>query len=283
MSNPNQDILFSDQGPLKKRDLTNILIQSGITAGDIVMVHSRLFTMGRFNTFLSNDEISDAFIDILREMVGQTGSLIFPTFTLSVCKKGYFNVKETRSETGSLSERARLRPESLRTCHPFYSVAIMGPAKDLLVQASLETCFGSGSLFDVLHLMNQYGSAQGEVKFLTIGVPVPPEVTTYIHYIEEKLKVPYRYYKEFQGNLSYEETTKPYNVRFYVRDLFTAVILDVNAIWAILKEQKGVNVLPMGNSIICSLPEKSFYNAIAWAIEKKADFLCQGGYHPVKM
>lgn len=272
-------ILFtSAQGNVTPGDLARVLRTAGIKSGDMVMVHARLFSLGRLLPGIDKDTLADAFIDVLRDLVGPEGTLLFPTFTLGVCRTGQFDVAQTPSEMGLLSERARIRSESKRTRHPFFSVAVMGAHKDLFMGARNDTCFGEGSVFDMMHRLNEEDGTRGKMKFLTFGMSLPPEAITYIHSIEEKLAVPYRYHKEFTGTLTGDGTTKPYFVTFYVRDLSVEVVFDAQACWDVLVDKQGVVFLPLGASTLSLVPEDVIYSTLVPRVTQRQDFLCKGGY-----
>ncbi|MDA3949213.1 MAG: AAC(3) family N-acetyltransferase [Spirochaeta sp.] len=274
-------ILRTEDDSYTAEDIRSVFVASGIAPGDTMMVHSRLFTLGRLNTEIGKDAVLDAFIDALKAAVGPEGTIIFPAFSLSVCRTGVFDVNETKSEMGILSERARVRPDSRRSIHPLYSVAIIGNGAERLLHSSGETSFGPGSLFDLLHTISA-GTERETVKFMTIGMSVPTEGITYVHYIEELCDVPYRYHKTFTGSLV-EETDgveTPYTVDFFVRDLSTEVVFDQDALWERLNGACQVNQQRLGNSSVAVLPERCVFEATRSAIELQSDFLCKGGYHP---
>ncbi|MBU4118741.1 MAG: AAC(3) family N-acetyltransferase [Proteobacteria bacterium] len=263
---------------ISRNELGDIFCSAGLAPGDIAMVHSRLFTLGRIPVGVSKDDFADVFINALSEVVGPEGTLIFPTFTLSTCKTGFYNVAETKSEMGALSERARLRGDAIRTLHPIFSVAVLGNRLDIFKTASLSTCFGENSSFDILHQLNSAGPDKGKVKFMTIGIESPPEAISYIHSIEEKMAVPYRYHKNFRGIIRAKNEDISYDVCYFVRDLSTEVMFDKHACWSVLKDQDGVITVGFGNSSISVLSETTVFETLINVIVGKSDFLCRGGY-----
>ena len=276
--NEDDVLLQSENGPLRRSELGSVFKRLGLRAGDIVMIHSRLFTLGRFAPSMEREALTSAFIESLLGVVGSSGTLIFPTFTFAVFKTGRFSVLDTRSEMGILSEDAMSRKDSVRTHHPLYSVATIGPHGGVCQSASRETCFGKGSLFDVLHEMNGSGATKDRVRFLTIGVDPPPAALTYTHYIEEQMGVPYRYHKQFSGRVVTEGRESAYEVQGFVRNLSTCVVFDQDACWRCLEGKRGVKVERVGDSIACLLLEEAFYGAVVEAIREKSDVLCRGGY-----
>jgi aminoglycoside 3-N-acetyltransferase len=268
-------MLQSDIGPITKKLTAETLKNVGIEKGNIVMVHSRIFTIGKLAGLKDKKRVLNCFIDALLEVVGEEGTLIFPTFTLSVCKTGVFDILRTKSEVGVLSEIARNRQDSVRASHPFYSVAFIG--KEKFQNVCVDTCFGENSIFDIIHKENLKDDE--DVKLLSIGVEIPPSVFTYIHYIEEIMKVPYRYHKEFKGKLiDCDGDEKQFRTSFYVRDLDVPVVFDAEKCWGLWQEKKIVDVENFGNSSICAVSEADIYKVTSEVIKDDPEFLCLGGY-----
>ena len=182
------------------------LTEIGIEKDDTIYCHSNIGFFG-----LPEQEISDnlpkVFFDCLQEKVGENGTLIFPTFTYSfsqnrnntffskndygknVVKNNVFDLKNSKSNMGLLSEYARLIPNSTRTADPFFSSVIIGKLNNYLSKNISNNSFGQNSLFERLHKIN--------AKVLTFNFPG----TTFIHYVERELSVEYRYDKEFWGEI----------------------------------------------------------------------------------
>jgi len=274
----NQIILQSKNGPIYRGDLIDSFKEVGLNKGDIVMVHSRIFTLGKLADITEKEELLNIFIDILLVIIGNDGTLIFPTFTTSFCKTGLFDMKNSRSEAGVMSEIARNRPDSARTINPIHSVAIIGRHKKELEKASGETQFNENSIFDLLHRMNNSDSTKNKVKFLTIGIDVPTDNITFIHYIEEKMKVPYRYIKYFKGKIIKNGKKIESITSFFVRDLDANVKFDYTRCWNLFKQNNIFKINKLGNSIVCTVKEKDFYDVVRKGIQDNPDLLCFGGY-----
>jgi len=271
-------LFTTKRGVITPKHIRDVFSAVGIKHGDIVMVHAQLFTLGRTTNVVDKGKLADAFIEAFMQAVGPEGIIIFPTFTLSVCKSGLFDVNETKSEMGLLSENARTRYSNSRIHHPFFSVSILGEQKDLFSLVNLNTCFGENSFFDILHKLNVTNDFKGKVKFVTLGIDVPPGVITYIHSIEEKLAVPYRYHKNFQGTIRNKQQSSPYNTKFFVRDISTEVVFDAEACWNLLKNEDGIKTEPLGDSFVALLPESTIFSNLTRKIALESDFLCKGGY-----
>ena len=97
-----------------------------IEAGDEVVVHSSLSSIGWV------DGGADAVVDALVETVGETGTVVVPTFTSEFARHEPFDPDTTPSQTGAVTEALRKRPAAVRSAHPTHSVAAIGPAAPTL-------------------------------------------------------------------------------------------------------------------------------------------------------
>lgn len=96
----------------------------GVKFGDTLFIHSSL---DKLNLNFSPYEI----LNILLNIVGNEGTIIFPTYPLGYSydflkQKKVFNQKTTPSATGILSELARRHKDAFRSLHPTKSVTAIG-------------------------------------------------------------------------------------------------------------------------------------------------------------
>ena len=180
----------------------------GLKKGDGVMVHSALQFLGIPEGGMG------IYYDALRSVLGigsGTGTLVVPTFNFGFAHGHFFDQASTPAEEmGVFPEFVRQQPGVLRSPHPMQSIAAAGQyAADLSGRDTL-SAFDSGSAFDrMLEL---------DFKLLLMGADV--RFTSMIHYAEQRMQVPYRYWKEFSGKVRL--TGQPPQVRTYrmfVRDL----------------------------------------------------------------
>ena len=102
------------------RDLENI----GIKKGDVLVVHSSMKSMGHV------EGGPECVIAALTEAVGETGTLIFPSFTYRTSySDSFYSNKDTPSCVGLLSEVFRKMDGVYRTNHPTHSAAREGAVK----------------------------------------------------------------------------------------------------------------------------------------------------------
>jgi aminoglycoside 3-N-acetyltransferase len=106
--------------PIITRDeIADGLRALGLTAGDNVLVHSALSSLGQV------DGGADAVVEALLDVLGPAGHLMAPTFTYSPTT--FFDVVNTPGKTGAITEAVRRRPEAVRSWSPTHAVCVIGP------------------------------------------------------------------------------------------------------------------------------------------------------------
>ena len=153
--------------------LTRDVAALGIAAGARVLVHSSLKAVGRV------ENGPDGLIDALLGILGPTGTLVAPTFTY---RSARFDPATTPGRTGVVGEALRRRPRAIRSLHPFYSVAALGPAAGELCRGH-ENVAGTG-LGSPLDRLAESGG-------LVLLAGVGHESNTTIHVGEFHAAVPY--------------------------------------------------------------------------------------------
>ena len=151
------------------------------------------------------------FIDSFLKKLGKNGTLIIPTFNWDFCKGITFDYLKTPTMTGSISKIAMKRKDFKRTTNPIYSFVIAGKDQKYLCDLQNTNCFGEDSPFHYFYINN--------VKFLSIGIDYKETGFAPVHYVEQKMKVNYRYFKKFSGKYIDEKLKiKNVNCELYVRD-----------------------------------------------------------------
>ena len=199
---------MSDSKQQLQDDLTSTLRSLGVVRGDVVMLHSDAIAVAQYRD-LGNESGIHLFIDTLETYLGPEGTLLMPTFTYSLTKGHVYDVCKTASSVGMITEVFRRRPKTVRTHDPIFSFAISGAQKERYRAADSVDCFGAGSVFDELHRQNGW--------ILWIGCALN---TTFVHFVEKRVGVSYRYDKRFQGRRILEDgREEPCECVYYVRDL----------------------------------------------------------------
>lgn len=136
------------------------LAAMGIRAGDVLLVHSSLRSIGWV------DGGPAAVIAAFKDILGPTGTLVMPVFTFNVSGWGVgaFDHAATPSRVGLITEIFRRSPGVLRSKHPTHSVAACGPLAAEFVDGPLEySPLGKGSPLDRVRL------AGGKILMVGVG------------------------------------------------------------------------------------------------------------------
>lgn len=154
----------------------------------------------------------DGIVNVLQELVGRKGLVLFPVFSWAFCKGAAFDCCRTKGEVGILGNHILFhRSDFARTSHPIYSFMTWGQNAEMLCRMQNQESWGRQSPFTYLH-----GAG---AKQLNLNVSTQRSFT-FQHYVEQSLEVPYRYPKYFMGryiDMNGNEEVRTYSM--YVQDL----------------------------------------------------------------
>ena len=106
---------------------------------------------------------------------------------------------------------------SLRSFHPIYSFAAIGPKKKEILNNISKSSFGDNSVFYKLHELN--------AKIILFNFDLG---TTFVHYVEQKLGVEYRYIKYFTGKVLIDDDEYEDTFDFFVKYLDRDVTVNLS-------------------------------------------------------
>jgi aminoglycoside 3-N-acetyltransferase len=186
------------------------------------------------------------YLDAIQSIIGDTGTVVVPTFNFRFSKGEIFDPQETPSEKmGAFSEYVRQQPESLRTKHPMQSLAAIGYYAKDLAERDTPSAFDQGSAFDRIYKLG--------FKLLLLGAD--ERAISMFHYSEQRGRVPYRYWKDFSGKIHTSSGWKKQTYRMYVRDLKLDPQLTLEPVVNLLKKRQQWHSIPInyGSITTCEL------------------------------
>lgn len=138
-----------DPVTLGQDDLARAFREVGLRDGDGVFVHSAMSAFGEIQGGPTT------VIAALEQVLGPQGLIAMPAFPLTasgldhLAANPVFDVRETPSRVGAITEHFRKLPGVVRSDHPTHSIAARGPGAEELVagHADAETPFGEGTPF----------------------------------------------------------------------------------------------------------------------------------------
>tara|TARA_B110000196_G_scaffold318474_1_gene333969 strand:+ start:1734 stop:2504 length:771 start_codon:yes stop_codon:yes gene_type:complete len=177
---------------MREISIKNHLKKMDIKKGDNVLVSSNLL-----NILIRKKKYSIKFnpndiIDDLISVIGNTGTILIPTYNWDFCKGFGFDYKKTLSKSGSLGNYALKRDDFSRTKNPIYSFAVYGKKRKYLSKLKNKNCFSMNSPFGFLIKNN------GKNLFIDIK-NIYYFAFTFLHVVEQVVGVNYRFLKTFTG------------------------------------------------------------------------------------
>lgn len=159
----------------------------GLPRGAIVFVHSSMSSIGYV------EGGAEVLVDALLQVLGPAGTLAVPTFTFSHSRSAdpVFDPALDPSEMGRLTEETRTRPGARRSCHLLHSVVALGAQAEEIAACHGPSAWAEDGPFWKLHELDAY--------ILLLGVPYLR--CTFIHLLEQLVKVPYRQWREVEAQV----------------------------------------------------------------------------------
>jgi aminoglycoside 3-N-acetyltransferase len=235
--------------------LHKALVEVGLAAGDGLLIHSALQFLGK------PEDGQGMYLDVIEKLIGEEGTLAVPSFTFAFARGEAFDWRTSPSEgMGSFSEFVRKDQRAKRTSHPMQSIALIGKHAQKLSKMESPAAFDDGSAFD--------GMLDLDFKLLLLGADI--QAASIVHYSEQRAAVPYRYWKEFTGNVWDQDGWQAGSYRMFVRDLALDPQLELSPIQKQLEEDGhwSSTEVNFGKISLCTL--KNFVSACDQILAKDA-------------
>lgn len=174
------------------------------------------------------------FLKILKKKIGKNSIIIIPTYNYNFTKSKIYDLKKNFSEVGYFTNYLQKKNLSKQTLDPIFSHLILGGKSNLktnfLKKINVDA-FGENSIFNFLE----------KNKFKIICFCCSPNRITYLHYLEQKLMVPYRYKKIFKGKFIYKNKKHEIFYNYFVGKKKIDYSIKEENILKILKTHKFVS------------------------------------------
>jgi aminoglycoside 3-N-acetyltransferase len=175
-----------------KKDIINALRSLNIKKNDTIFCHSNIVNFGLPKHGLGEEKLANIFFDSFFKILGKNGTLILPTFSYSFAKKEIYNPNKSRTICGFFPEAIRkIKKNFCLYPDPNLSCIIFGKNRQYLSRLHDKNSYGKYSLFSkFLHL-------NGKICNLNLDAG-----STFLHFLERKLKIKYRFDKNFKGKIN---------------------------------------------------------------------------------
>lgn len=191
-----------------KQELTEAIKAVGVKTGDLVFCHSNVGYLGMPEGAKNKNEALQVILDSILDVIGEQGTLAVPTFTYSFSSGEMYDPLNSPSNCGMFSEYVRCLPSSIRSNDPSVSVACIGRLALDMTKDLPENSYDSNGFFGRFY--------DNGGKILNINFDAG---STFLHFVERELSVPYRFDKEFTGQIVEDGIIKKSKSIIWVRDL----------------------------------------------------------------
>ncbi len=196
----------------------------------------------------------DFLLDCIKNNVD---TLAIQTFNWDFCRGMAYDILKSKSQTGALGNIALKRSDFRRTKHPIYSFAVVGKFQNELVALENKGAFDSNSPFNFMYKNN--------AKMIIVNLPLQDSFT-FVHYVEECLKVDYRFNKSFEALYTDEKgfaKLKTYDM-FVRKD---GILTDVNGLESLFIKEGAMELKKFENLYIKKIDLFKAYEIIVKDIQ----------------
>lgn len=242
------------------------LLEVGLRSGDIVFSHSNIGFFGIPRAGHSPQAMFDTIYGAFKEVLGRKGTLVVPTFTYSFCNGEVYDPEHTASTCGMFTEMVRKLPNAARSNDPIFSVCAVGKMAKELTRDVSDECFGPDSFWD--RLLRH----RGLICNLNFDAG-----STFVHYVEKCLGVPYRFDKAFSGAVRHAGIIRNKTVTYFCRDLDDPRCVPAFEAFDSLARKKGlVRSASVGRGAVVTISAENVYNLVRQTLPTRPFLLTEG-------
>ena len=129
-------------------------------------------------------------------------------------------------------------------------------------------------IYDIVNVGKTIEDVLIGVKIVTLGCAL--ERITFVHFVEQRLDIPYRYLKKFSAQVTESGITKKFDVSYFVRDLEIDAQLNLASFeYAALRESKII-VKPFGRFKAKIISSKDFFEVASQMLMEDQYALVRG-------
>ena len=190
-----------------KNKIQDLFLYFKIKKGDNLLIHSNI--AGIFQFSQNKDELRKnlkLFFDSLLEFVGKKGTILFPAYNYDFAKGKVFDPYKSPSQVGELANYLNFTYPGNRTNEPIFSHIVFGKLQKKIFRCDNTEAFGDKSVFNLILKKN----------FKIICFCCSPSSMTFIHFLEKKFKVKYRFNKYFNSSIIINNNKLSIRYKYYV-------------------------------------------------------------------
>ena len=248
-----------------KKDLVIALKKVGLKKNDIIICHSNVSRFGLPKGGLTKKNIYRTIFKAFFEVISSTGTLIIPTFTYSFSKGEIYDPLKSKNICGLFSEEFQKQKNIKRYLDPNQSFLVYGKYKKFFCSKPSLNSYDDNSMWARLLKKNS--------KICNLNLNAG---STFIHYVEKKIGVSYRFDKTFTGIIKDGNKNKKSKSTLFVGKRNRKQNLAQFEIFTnIAKKKNFYKTSKVGKGFVGLISCKKTFNLIAEEIKKNPFFLTE--------
>ncbi|TAL60870.1 MAG: hypothetical protein EPN85_06300 [Bacteroidetes bacterium] len=230
----------------------NIAEHLPIQEGDVLVISSDI-TKLIFSAKKNEEEFNAIqFINSFINKVGQTGTILIPAYNFFLKSGQTFDIKNTLPLTGLLATEALKHPEFKRTQNPLHSFAVWGHHQKYLCDLDNNSSFGKDSPFAFMY--------EQKAKALLIHLGIH-DAFTFVHYVEEQQKVPYRKMRGKKLKYINEMRELKYK-KYHLYEKLPGYVMDFHSLEKMFDDSQLIHKTSINNIQYLIIPIRDTYEII---------------------
>ncbi len=237
-----------------QEDLKTALKKLNICNGDSIFLTTGLGMLGFPETKKKNYMLisSKWVLNSLKELIGLKGNIFVPTYSYSFTKKNkYFNPSSTKADIGYFPNFFLNQKKIVRSIDPMMSIAGIGPETKKILHGISNNSFGNNCALERLLKVKN-------LKCCHIGLGY--NWIPFMHYLDWKNKVPFRFDKIFYGYIKKKNKIKKVKWVYFARHQRKETLNNGYKIGKIALQKKLYKYTKIGKSLIYVINYKKFFN-----------------------
>jgi len=234
----------------------SLVNQLDLSENDVLFIASDVKKMALFTRKENENFNANRFIESFQNVL-TNGTILVPAYTDYLKNGDTFDWLNSLPSTGALSNKVMHRKDFKRSLDPLHSVFSWGGKSTEIAKIDSLSSLGDQSVFNWLY--------ENDAKMICIDIDFQDSLT-FVHFVEEKLRVKYRKSFFWEMNVINGKGVKnKKEVLFYTRK--NGILTDLEDFQSSAIEKGVVTVIKNGDSVIYYFEIKKIHDFILSYIE----------------
>ena len=243
------------------KKLNSLFDRLKVGKNDSIVLHSNFAGIYQYEKSFDN-KLYEKFLNFLLKRIGKKGTILIPTYNYDFTKGKIFNREKSKSNVGSFGNYLIKQYSKNRTFEPIFSHIVFGKLKKNILNSDTNECFGKKSVFAEMEKKN----------FKIVCFCCSASTMTFLHFVEKKMNVKYRFDKSFEGYIKNKKNKKKVFLKYYVGKKETNYRLNEEQILKIIDKNNFI-VTNYGRFACSSAKAKYLVKKLKIKINNKNNYL----------